>query len=68
MYADDTVLFFSSKNILEIENIMNSEAEQILAWIKENCLILNKKKVKRNLSYIGQNLIIRTVISKWDMI
>jgi hypothetical protein len=46
MYADDTVLFFSSKNILEIENIMNSEAEQILAWINENCLILNKKKGK----------------------
>ena len=43
-YADDTVIFFSSKNILDIEKVINQEAELIQMWIKENCLVLNKKK------------------------
>ena len=46
MYADDTVIFFSSKNILDIEKVINQEAELIQTWIKENCLVLNKKKGK----------------------
>ena len=46
MYADDTVLFFSSKNIPEIENTINAEADKIQTWITENCLVLNKKKGK----------------------
>ena len=41
-----TVLFFLSKNIPEIENTINAEADKIQTWITENCLVLNKKKGK----------------------
>ena len=46
MYADDTVLFYSSKSLPEIESYINSDANTIYKWMEENCLILNPKKGK----------------------
>ena len=46
MYADDTVLYFSSKCSKEIENCINSDANSVNSWMKENCMILNPKKGK----------------------
>ena len=46
MYADDTVIYFSSKSIQEIEKCVNEDAERIHRWMTENCLILNPKKGK----------------------
>ena len=51
MYADDTVIYYSSKSIQEIEKCINEDAERIHRWMTENFLILNpKKKVKQSLS------------------
>ena len=46
MYADDTVLYFSSKCSKEIEHCLNFDANAICSWMKENCMILNPKKGK----------------------
>ena len=46
MYADDTVLYFSSKCSKDIENCINSDANSVNSWMKENCMILNPKKGK----------------------
>lgn len=46
MYADDTVIYSSSKSLDEIEHCINLDANIIHDWMKENCLILNPKKGK----------------------
>ena len=46
MYADDTVLYFSSKCSKEIENCINLDANAVHSWMRENCMILNPKKGK----------------------
>ena len=56
MYADDTVLYYSDKNMSNIENILNHEANIIHQWITENCLILNLKKGKTEFIVYGSRL------------
>ena len=46
MYADDTGIFFSSKNTQEIEGVINNEAKSVQHWVAENCLVLNLKNGK----------------------
>ena len=56
MYADDTVLFFSAKKTEDIESMINTEAEFVKTWIKENCLLLNLKKGKTEFVLYGSKL------------
>ena len=44
MYADDTNLFYSHKNIKALFHIVNKELENINEWFKVNKLSLNVKK------------------------
>ena len=53
LYADDTVLYFSSKLISEIETKMNSDLRLVCDWLKLNQLTLNIKKSQFML--IGSN-------------
>ena len=44
MFADDTTLFFSHRNIEQLQQIYNSELENVSNWLKANKLSLNTKK------------------------
>ena len=44
MYADDTNVFLSSKNLKELETLMNQELSSLLEWLNANKLSLNIKK------------------------
>ena len=46
MFADDTNLFFSHKNIKELFKTMNQELINIQQWFNANKLSLNIKKTK----------------------
>ena len=61
LYADDTVLYFSSKLISEIETKMNSDLRQVCDWLKLNQLTLNIKKSQFML--IGCNSRLRRIES-----
>ena len=54
LYVDDTVLYFSSKLISEIETKMNSDLRQVCDWLKLNQLILNI-----NVAYLGAEVLIK---------
>ena len=41
MYADDTVLFFSVKEVGDIERVLNMELKLIHIWLQKNKLLLN---------------------------
>ena len=49
MFADDTNLFFSHKNIKELFEVVNFELEKICTWFKANKLSLNEGKTKYTL-------------------
>ena len=53
MYPDDTVLYYSDKKIVNIELIINQEADIIQCWMNDNCLVLNLKKGKTELVVYG---------------
>lgn len=44
MFADDTNLFFSSKNLTDLEKTINRELQNICLWFNLNKLSLNVKK------------------------
>ena len=44
LFADDTTLFYSSKNIAETENILNMEIVKVADWLISNKLCSNIKK------------------------
>ena len=46
MYAGDTVLFFSAKEVSDIERVLNSELELIHIWLQKNKLLLNIVKTE----------------------
>lgn len=46
LFADDTLLYISGKNIEEITNKMNGELKCIVDWLNSNKLKLNVKKTK----------------------
>ena len=52
-YADDTVIYYASKNVQEIENILNSQMKIIGHYCEENELILNLKKGKTEAMLFG---------------
>ena len=49
MFADDTNLFYSHKNIHQLFAKVNEELEKIGDWFKANKLSLNNKKTKYTL-------------------
>ena len=51
--VNDTILYFASKSISEIESNLNSDLNRVTTWMKANQLTLNVKKSKFML--IGSN-------------
>ena len=46
MYAEDTVLYYSHKDMKEIEKILSQDLCTVSKWLQENELVLNLKKGK----------------------
>ena len=46
MFADDTVLYASSRNLAELNIIINKEFSNVNKWLQTNRLSLNKEKTK----------------------
>ena len=46
MYADDTVLFYSAKDVVDLENVLNAELQLIQNWLQMNNLFLNTTKTE----------------------
>ena len=46
LFADDTNVFFSGKNIDQMINIMNDELDRLFLWLNSNKLSLNVKKTQ----------------------
>ena len=44
LYADDTVIYFSNKDVHVIESVLNSELQNIFNWLGSSKLSLNCKK------------------------
>ena len=53
MYADDTVLLFSSRSTIDIEETLTCEGEMLFRWFQENNLILNLKPGKTEAIIFG---------------
>ena len=50
MYADDTALIITGKNLSDIEEQMNTELAKLADWFAANRLTINAKK-KQNICY-----------------
>ena len=61
LYADDTVLYYSSKLISELESKLNSDLSHVGEWMIRNQLTLNIKKSKFML--IGSSAKLRKIDS-----
>ena len=46
MYADDTVLYYSSESVTSIEVKLNDDLLNVHKWFTDNLLSLNEKKSK----------------------
>ena len=66
MFADDTNLFFSHKDLNELTNIVNCELNKISLWLKINKLSLNIKKTHFILFHFRQKKIITSVSIQID--
>ena len=44
LYADDTVIYYSHKNLKEVENVLNKELNSLEAWMNNNNLKINYDK------------------------
>lgn len=53
MYADDTVLFCSHKDISEIQNQLEQDFRSFVKWLNENELVINTKKGKTEMMVFG---------------
>ena len=51
MYADDTVLYYSSASVMDIEQHLNNDLIKVVDWFNINLLTLNNKKT--NFMLIG---------------
>ena len=56
MYADDTVLYFTSLCSLEINKVVQDDLNRVEKWIECNKLILNYSKTKTMLLEVGKIL------------
>ena len=46
LYADDTLLFFSSNSVTLIESTLSGDLNRIISWLNRNFLFLNHSKTK----------------------
>ena len=46
MYVDDTILYYSHKDMKEIKKILSQDHCMVSKWLQENELVLNLKKGK----------------------
>ena len=46
LYADDTALFYASKDVSEIQRTLNFELGRVHTWLSDNKLTLNVSKTK----------------------
>ena len=46
MYADDTVLYFTSLCTLEINKVVHDDINRVAQWMESNKLILNQNTTK----------------------
>ena len=46
LYADDTLIYFASKSVNEIQAQLTSDLTNVLSWLHANFLILNLDKTK----------------------
>ena len=53
MYADDTVVFFSDKDINVIQKRLESDFSSLTEWLAENELFVNSKKGKTEVMVFG---------------
>jgi len=52
-YADDTVIFYSHKDLKIIQNVLNEEFSNITKWLKKSELVINIKKGKTEVMTFG---------------
>ena len=55
MYADDTVLYYGSKDIFAIEHVLTKELKHLSNYFVKNELIINLNKGKTELMLLGTN-------------
>ena len=53
MYADHTVLYYSDKDMKEIEKVLSQDLCTVSKWLQENELVLNLKKGKTEVMLFG---------------
>ena len=53
MYADDTVLYFSHKDIKNIEAALSEDLDAVAQWLQRNQLVINLKKNKTESMVFG---------------
>ena len=53
LYADDTVIFTSDKDSKKIEEMLNTEFNNVTRWFTNNNLVLNLKKAKTEFVLFG---------------
>ena len=53
MYADDTVLYYGSKDVLAIERVLTKELKNLSDYFSKNELIINLNKGKTELMLLG---------------
>jgi hypothetical protein len=56
LFADDTVLYVSSKSTDTLQNLLNSDLQKLCYWLKENHLTVNIKKSKAMIIGSSQRL------------
>ena len=52
-YADDTVIYYSHKDIKEVEKVLNNDFASLTSWLEQNELVVNKKKDKTEVMIFG---------------
>jgi hypothetical protein len=56
LFADDTNLFITGKNLLEMIKILNKELEKVVTWLNVNQLSLNIKKTHYMIFTVGKKV------------
>ena len=52
-YADDTMIYYSHKDIKEVEKVLNNDFASLTSWLEQNELVVNKKKDKTEVMIFG---------------
>ena len=65
MYADDTRISYSSKNIDELNETLNSDLESLKQWLEGNKLSLNV--IKTQAMVVGSRPNIKKISDKSDV-